>query len=240
MTSPTASARPSTHQGTAFHDESFTRERLAQCLAEETAPLLFERCRFEGVDMSHLTLAGCIFSECHLQDANLVACDLGASRWFHCDAARADFRSARADAAEFQACNLGNTRWQNAVIDDARFIESKLTGAHFGNVKGSGVVFNRSQLFAAHLRGMGFRKARIEEVNFAEADLSQCDFRQAVFVGGSLRDARVDNADFSLADLGATEISGLPLWNNPKFRKARISLAQAAALAEEGGLVVDI
>jgi uncharacterized protein YjbI with pentapeptide repeats len=68
--------------------------------------------------------------------------------------------------------------------------------------------------------------------------LSGCDFRDAVFEGGSLRDATLKLAKFDNADLRSAEIGGMKLNDAKMFRGAVISHAQAASVLREMGLVV--
>jgi len=74
----------------------------------------------------------------------------------------------------------------------------------------------------------------------SDADLGGCDFRDAVFEGGSLRDANLKNARFDGADLRAVDLAGLRIANVAQFFKgAVISQDQAAALVSElGGRVM--
>ncbi|MDQ0086441.1 uncharacterized protein YjbI with pentapeptide repeats [Variovorax boronicumulans] len=85
---------------------------------------------------------------------------------------------------------------------------------------------------------MSFRKQKLEQLDFSEADLSGCDFREAVFEGGSLRNAHLKLARFEGADLREVDLGGLRLANAAQFKGATISHRQAASLVEELGLRV--
>ena len=92
---------------------------------------------------------------------------------------------------------------------------------------------------SAILSGISFYKAELRTLDFAEADLSYCDFRQAVFVeGGSLSLARVNNARFDQADLREASLHGLRLTDAKLFKGAIISKAQAGMLLAGLGLHV--
>jgi len=85
---------------------------------------------------------------------------------------------------------------------------------------------------------MSFRKQRLQQLDFSDADLSGCDFSQSVFVGGSLRNAHFKLSRFDGADLREADIGGLQLQDAKLFRGATISRAQAAMLLSELGLSV--
>lgn len=101
-----------------------------------------------------------------------------------------------------------------------------------------GLDFSESLLVGAALSGMSFRKQRLEELDFSDADLSGCDFREAVFVGGSLRNAHIPQANFGSADLRGADLVGLKVLDAKAFSKAVISQAQAAAILAPFGLLV--
>jgi uncharacterized protein YjbI with pentapeptide repeats len=79
---------------------------------------------------------------------------------------------------------------------------------------------------------------QLQQLDFSEADLSGCDFRDAVFVGGSLRNAHLQLTRFEGADLREADIGGLKLVGARRFRGATLSLNQAAALQGELGITL--
>ena len=79
---------------------------------------------------------------------------------------------------------------------------------------------------------------QLNQLNFSEADLSGSDFREAVFIGGSLRNAHLKLARFEGADLREADIGGLKLLDARLFKGATISFNQAADLLGELGITV--
>ena len=90
----------------------------------------------------------------------------------------------------------------------------------------------------ADLRAMSFRKKRLVQLDFSEADLSGCDFRDTVFEGGSLRNAHLKLARFEGADLREADLCGVKLFDAKPFKGATVSYSQAAELLAELGLSV--
>lgn len=65
-------------------------------------------------------------------------------------------------------------------------------------------------------------------MDFSDAELSGCDFRDAVFEGGSLRNAQIRLTRFDGADLRGADITGLNVMDSKHFRKARFHSARQA------------
>ena len=86
---------------------------------------------------------------------------------------------------------------------------------------------------------MSFRKQHLQQLDFSDADLSGCDFREAVFSGGSLRNAHMKLTRFEGADLREVDLGGLRLLDAKLFKGATISYKQASRLIAELGLSVD-
>jgi uncharacterized ferritin-like protein (DUF455 family)/uncharacterized protein YjbI with pentapeptide repeats len=221
-------------------DQTWSRPDLLACLKDRKGaePLHFERCNFDEADLSRLDLRGAQFTLCNFAETSFDRTLLSETRWAGCRARQADFGLADLTNARFQDCDLNNTQWTRAKLASAFFSGVKLTGAHFGEVSALGIGFKDSLLVDAHLRGMSFRKQKLEQLDFSEADLSGCDFRETVFEGGSLRNAHLKLARFEGADLREVDLGGLRLANAAQFKGATISHRQAASLVEELGLRV--
>ena len=85
---------------------------------------------------------------------------------------------------------------------------------------------------------MSFRKMQLRQLDFSDADLSGCDFRDTIFLGGSLRNAHLKLTRFDGADLREVDLGGLKLFDAKLFRGATISHKQASELLGELGLSV--
>ena len=212
---------------------------LADFIKDVRRPVRFQSIDFSGQDLSRLDLSHSRFERCLFGDTNLTAADLSNTHWQSCRAAQAVFRSATLEEAVFVNCDLNNTLWQRSKLAHALFEGCKLTGANFVDSSTLGLVFKDCVLRSAVLSGLSFYKTELHNLDFAEADLSYCDFRQAVFVeGGSLSLARVNNARFDQADLREARLHGLHLTDAKLFKGAIISKSQAGMLLAGLGLHV--
>ncbi len=221
-------------------DRTLGRDDLAACLPVPVGhTLTVTRCRLDSEDLSGLDARGVHFMDCSLQATRWAKANLAESVWQGCKAGQADFRQVDLTDARFSQCDLNNTSWLRAKLAATRFEASKLTGAGFGGAETLGLVLVECLLVGADLRGLSFRKQRLEQLQMADADVSGCDFRDAVFKGGSLRNAHLKNAQFAGADVRSVDLGGLSLNDLVQsFKGAVISHDQAATLVEALGVRV--
>lgn len=212
---------------------------LQQLICSQKKPLWVSDVDFSEHDFSRLKLNAVHFERCLFHGADFTAADLSNSQWHSCRAAHAVFRSAILEEAAFFNSDLNNTAWQRSKLAHAAFDGCKLTGASFADSATLGLTFRDCVLRSACLSGMSFYKTELYNLDFADADLSYCDFRHAVFTeGGSLTAARVNNARFDGADLREASLHGLRLVDAKLFKGATISRAQASMLLAGLGLQV--
>lgn len=212
---------------------------LADLLASSTGPCWFNGVDFSGEDFSRKDFRGARFERCILAGTRFAAAKLESTEWINCRAAQAHFNTATLTDARFQGCDLNNSSWQRSKLSHAHFEGCKLTGANFLDVASLGLEFTECILRAAFLSGISFYKSELKNLDFADADLSHCDFRKAVFVdGGSLSLARVNGARFEDADLRDACLDGLKLVDAKQFKGAIISRSQASMLLSGLGLTV--
>lgn len=212
---------------------------LPALIAAHKQPLWISGADFSGQNLSRLDLRGLRFERCLFAGTDLTAADLSNTDWQSCRAAQAVFRSATLEEARFCNSDLNNTLWQRSKLAHATFEGCKLTGANFADTATLGLSFSDCVLRSACLSGMSFYKTELRNLDFADADLSYCDFRHAVFVdGGSLSMARVNNARFDQADLREASLHGLRLTDAKLFKGATISRSQASMLLAGLGLQV--
>jgi fluoroquinolone resistance protein len=235
---PTQNGTDMTLNYTLVAELTLSRGAIDKLLDGRSSPIRFERCVFDGEDLSRLDLRGCVFVRCSLATSCLSRALLGDSEWIACRAGGCDFSWADLSDARFNDSDLNNSNWTGARLAAVVFDGAKLTGATFGDVRGLGLAFQNSLLVGADLRGLSFRKQRLIGLDFSGADLGGCDFRDAVFDGGSLRDANLRQARFEGSDLRQVVLGTLTVEQVSSFKRAVISPEQAAMLAASMGLLV--
>jgi uncharacterized protein YjbI with pentapeptide repeats len=199
----------------------------------------FAKLAFADADLSNLDLSACTFEDCDLSGVALRHADLRETRWNRCRMANARFDGIKAQGAAFTACDLAHSDWRRARIDGASFLDSRLTGAHLNIEAGLiGATFKETRLVAATITGLSLRKMTLDHLDFSDADLRGCDFREARFDGGSLRGTTFKDCRFKDADLRSCELGELSLAQAKLFEGAIISHEQAAQIMTTFGFVV--
>jgi fluoroquinolone resistance protein len=179
------------------------------------------------------------FAGWNLTEADLNGLDFQGCEFLRCRGAHANFSSSNVAEARFLFCDFNNTKWRGTNVSSAFFRDCKLTGAQM--VVANTLMppaFERCLLINANLRGLSFRRAQLDGVDFQGADLRDADFRDAVLTGCSLREANVANARFEGADLRGADLGSLQLADASRFKGAIISKKQAGELLSGLGLKV--
>lgn len=217
---------------------TLTRDELVALLNNQPTPHRFIGVDFSSADLSRLTLNHCEFQRCVLIGTSFLGSALESTRWKNCRGAQASFEAANLLDATFASCDFNNSRWLRAKLSHARFTECKLTGANLAHCDSLGLTFSDTLLRAALLSGISFCKSTLQNLDFADADLTHTDFRDSIFEGGSLAHARIFGAKFAGADLRGADLSGFELNDAKRFKGATISRAQAAMFLAELGVSV--
>jgi uncharacterized protein YjbI with pentapeptide repeats len=175
----------------------------------------------------------------NLTEADLNGLDFHGCEFVRCRAGHANFSSCNFTEARFLFCDFNNTKWRGTIVSSAFFQDCKLTGVQM--VVASTLMppaFERCLLINANLRGLSFRRAQLDGVDFQGADLRDADFRDAALTGCSLREANVTKARFEGADLRDADLGSLQLVDASRFKGAIISKMQAGELLSGLGLKV--
>ena len=175
----------------------------------------------------------------NMTEADLNGLDLQGCEFVRCRAGHANFSSCNFTEARFLFCDFNNSKWRGTIVSSAFFQDCKLTGAQM--VVANTLMppaFERCLLINANLRGLSFRRAQLDGVDFHGADLREADFRDAVLTRCSLREANVTNARFEGADLRGADLGSLKLADASRFKGAIISKKQAGELLSGLGLTV--
>ncbi|HEX7819735.1 MAG TPA: pentapeptide repeat-containing protein [Sphingobium sp.] len=225
----------------AVRGQSLTRETvqaLIARLAPGTGAGHLVDCDGDETDLSGLDLWGWTFERCSFRRAKFTGARLEGVKWLSCRGAFADFQGADLTDALFRGCDFNNGMFRRATLNSAAFAGCKLTGADLSEARTLHVRFEEVLLINAKLPGHSFRKLTLNRVDFGQADLRKCDFRDSVFEASSLRDANMAGCRFEGADLRGADLGGLRLVDAGRFRGATISREQAGQLLAELGLNV--
>lgn len=173
----------------------------------------FVGCTFSACDLSEIVTSGVTFEECRLVDVRLNASQHQGSAFVGCDLTGVSLFD-----AELDGCKLVGTRFLRCTL---RPLTAR--GGNWSFVT---------------LRGTDLGGIELRDLSLVEADLTDCDLTGATVAGCDLSRAELRGARLHDADLRGSVLLGVDP-QGPRWRDARLDLAQAVTLAEALGAVVD-
>jgi len=114
-------------------------------------------------------------------------------QFINCNFANADLSTNRFSDCEFSSCNLTMAKLKESALKSIVFKHCKLVGVHFEtcdeflfSIECSDCILKLASFFKMKLPKTKFRNCGLQEVDFAEADLSnalfeRCDLQGAIF-----------------------------------------------------------
>lgn len=150
-----------------------------------------ERLEVRGKDLTGMSLvetllAGAIFEDCGLQNADLTGADLTGVSFVRCDLTRA---------------NLSDSCLNNAQIEASSFDDAKLVGAEMSSCFLSRSSFQRANLMRANLY-----KATLEDVSLARARAAHARLKRALVTRCDLSDADLSELDSGRATFRSVDL----------------------------------
>ncbi len=160
--------------------------------------------KYEGIDLSHMNLAGANFKGANLQGANLQGANLQGANLERTNLKGANLKGTNLKGAVLRAANLEKANLEEANLDSARMSRVNLKDA---NLK-------KASLANARLLWADFQAAKLIQVDFTDSNLNRANLQGAdLYKGGSLRYADLRNgpitigANFERANLKRAKFS---------------------------------
>jgi uncharacterized protein YjbI with pentapeptide repeats len=135
-----------------------------------------------GTNMSGLDLRGAKFGTAGLRGRSFRT-----SVWNHCNLCEADGSHGEFGEDDFFEVFANGARFDQAYLGRARFAGAHLRGAAFHFAFAADVDFSGSDLNGAILWGSWLEGARFTDANFAKADFSRTNCKDAVGLPESIR-----------------------------------------------------
>jgi uncharacterized protein YjbI with pentapeptide repeats len=110
-------------------DRTMSRSDLVDLFGASNGPIHFERCAFDGADLSDLTFRDCTFFRSSAAEASFRRARLENSRWLGGKRRGIDFGAAQLTDARFKDSDFNNSSWARAKLASSMFDSVKLTGA---------------------------------------------------------------------------------------------------------------
>ncbi len=178
--------------------------------------MLTENKVFEKISFNEHSLVKGIFEECTFNNCNFNSVDLSGITFRTCS---------------FNNCDCSLTKLKSTILQDVRFVNSKLLGVQFNECNGfllrlyfENCMLKLSVFYKLKLKNTAFKNCNLQEADFSEADLTgalfdNCDLLLATFMHTNL-----EKADFR----SASHYSINPEIN--RIRKARFSIPGVTGL----------
>lgn len=157
-----------------------------------------------------------------------------------CDFSETDLSEFRFSNCVFTDCNLSMAKLSNTAFREISFRDCKLLGLHFDDCNKFGLamqfdqcILNLSSFYKLKLPKTLFRNSRLEEVDFAE-----CDLTAAVFENCDLSGAVFDHTNLEKADLRTAYNFNIEPSEN-RIRKAKFSVQGLPGLLRNFEIEID-
>ena len=171
-------------------------------------------------DLSTLYFRGCLFENC---------------RFVNCDFNKCDFSD-----AVFRKCDFSNSTFNKCYFNRCEFISSKGTGMAVIGSTLLNTVFSDMLMPYANFDTDRFDKVLIENSDFGEGNLSQCQISNFHLEQVNLKRTSFFKTPLKGVDLRSCTIESLVLSEGlSELFGARISAYQAADIVKLMGIIID-
>ena len=194
-------------------------------LALEMSETYFEDKTFEGMDFTDGGLSGGEYENCTFNNCRFVNGDLSGITFSEC---------------KFINCDLSMAKIVNTALREITFKGCKLLGLHFDDcngflfsVKFQGCQLHLASFYQRSLKGTLLEDCNLQEVDFAEADLTGVIFSNCDLSGAIFQNTTMEKADFRTAYNYSID----PERN--RIKKAKFSRMGLVGLLDKYGLIIE-
>lgn len=183
-----------------------------------------------GADLMEAVMTGCCLDRATLSGARLTGSSMELSRaegalFDRTDFAGAELSGCALSGASFAGATIAGTAFEDCVMigadiagayaDRSSFVLSDLAGASFAPAPGAALagevlpgrsILTRASFEGATLAGTDFTGAILTGANLRSAEIDGACFAKTLLSGVDLRDLGTAHADFTGAELGASEL----------------------------------
>lgn len=130
---------------------------------------VFERCTFDGLDLSHQTLTSCRFVDCTFHSV-----DLSMIQWHQSQLQSVHFEQCKLMGVDFTSCSplLFTVSFDQCNLSLVKFAHLDLHETIFSDCLMSNIDFFRTNLHKAQFQNCDLRDCLFESTNLSYADLS--------------------------------------------------------------------
>ncbi|OTA20642.1 pentapeptide repeat-containing protein [Xenorhabdus beddingii] len=151
---------------------------------------LFDHCRFNNATFTDLFLQSTFITHCRFQH----------SRWQNCT-----FLEMTLPALKFNYANLNKVSFIKCQLEKAVFDHATLDGCSWAETKAEAIHFRSAKLLACSF----VMESDLNQADFSNATLTECNLRQAYLVQSIFHSATLNNSDLSEANCQLTNMQYL-------------------------------
>lgn len=189
----------------------------------------FEAIKFKDFDFEEINFENCTFEEC-----TFYACDFENIHFNKCKMKNNDFNFVKTLDVKFNKCDLSNSSFKNSRLNELSFESCKMTGLSFMDNKTTigKITFKDCILTLSNIVGISFKNQTLENLDFTESDICDCDFSNSIFNDCRLEKVRFKGTNsFKNADLrGCAMGEDITYPDLVSFQGAFISKDQASGI----------
>ncbi len=161
-------------------------------------------------------------------------------RFIRCDFTGIDLSKVTFVDCSFELCNLSSIKVGGTVMNECRFIESKLIGINFADMAQETLALCFKQ---CRIDSSIFDNVQLPGINFGESELLRCEFLWSDFSGAdfsscNLKGTRFSNCNIEKSDFRGTDNLMIDLQDN-RVKGASFSISAAPELLLPFGIHLD-
>lgn len=196
---------------------------------KEFSDCIFEEIKFQKFELEEISFKNCIFKEC-----DFYSCDFEDVKFENCKMKGSNFNLIKTLDVKFNKCDLSNSNFKNSRLNELTFQDCKMTGINFTDNKTTigEIMFKDCVLTLSNIVGISFKKQTLENLDFTESDICDCDFSNSIFENCRLEKVRFKGTNsFKNADLrGCAMGENITYPDLASFQGAFISKDQASGI----------
>lgn len=164
---------------------------------------------FEDCSFKETVIEGADFEQCRIQGGRFESMMPNKIRFLDCQMRDAVFKMSIFNEAALSSCRLEQVRFekvsfQNAKLNATVFDSVHLDSSSFFITEMQEVLFHGSELGNCAF----IHQTRLDDCSFEASTLRQCNFRETPMPAVNFEQARIEQCDFSLADISRATLRG--------------------------------
>jgi uncharacterized protein YjbI with pentapeptide repeats len=182
--------------------------------------IIFDNCNFSGSSFKKSELKNVVFNNCIIENTNFSGSILSNTEFSNCSMSNARFKYARMDNCKFDEQNrLNSILFENANLSNISVM---------ANTKFKRCDFLYANLSSANLRNCTFLECNFRESNLKDIFAIGSSFIKGSFIRADFCGAKMNQSDFTEADLRYATLSKrgkMSCFKGVKLLKANLSYA---------------